>query len=125
MTLDRAKESLEAAELCLAHGLVNSAVSRAYYAMFQATQVALVRVGVDRPTWSHPGLQAAFSTELIHRRKKYPVVFRDYLSSGLAIRHAADYGGAGVSGKVAQRMVRRAAAFLTAVQESVEHGKTS
>jgi len=41
MDIARAQESLQAAELCLQTGLVNSAVSRAYYAMFQAAQVAL------------------------------------------------------------------------------------
>ena len=41
MDLDRAQESLKAAELCLQAGLVNSAASRAYYAMFQAAQAAL------------------------------------------------------------------------------------
>ena len=35
MLLDRAQESLRAAELCLEVELVNSAASRAYYAMFQ------------------------------------------------------------------------------------------
>jgi uncharacterized protein (UPF0332 family) len=58
---------------------VNSAVSRAYYAMFQAAQVALELEGMHRATWSHPGLQAAFTTELMHRRKRYAALFRDYV----------------------------------------------
>jgi hypothetical protein len=64
MQLERALESLQAAELCLEAQLVNSAVSRAYYAMFQAAQVALEAAGVARAQWSHPALQAAFTTEL-------------------------------------------------------------
>ena len=117
MDIARAQESLRAAELCLQSGLVNSAVSRAYYAMFQAAQVALETEGIRRPTWSHPSVQALFTTELIHRRKRYAATFRDYLAAALVVRQAADYGRAGVSHRIAQRQVRRAALFVTAVQE--------
>jgi len=120
MDIARAQESLRAADLCLQAGCVNSAVSRAYYAMFQAAQVALEREGITRLTWSHPSLQAIFTTELIHRRKRYAATFRDYLSAALVVRQAADYGRAGVSQKIAQRMVRRAALFVTAVSEALE-----
>ncbi len=119
-------ESLKAAEVCLKENLVNSAASRAYYAMFQAAQVALETAGFTRTQWSHPGLQAAFATELIYRHKMYPAAFRDYLSSALRVRHAADYSQAGgVSSKIAQRLVRRAASFVSAVEEAVHHGTTS
>ena len=120
MDLERAKESLRAAELCVQAGYVNSAASRAYYAIFQAAQVALERAGVGRATWSHSGLQATFTTELIRCRKTYPASFRDYLSTSLRVRHAADYGGNGVSQKIAQRVLRRATAFVTAVEEALQ-----
>jgi uncharacterized protein (UPF0332 family) len=125
MDIERAQESLKAAQLCLREGLANSAASRAYYAMFQAAQVAMSVVDSTRNEWSHHGLQAAFASELIHRRKVYPTVFRDYLSSGLRVRHVADYGLAGVSGKTAQRLVHRAVSFVTAVEEKMRHGPTS
>ncbi len=120
MELERAQESFRAAELCLEAGCVHSAASRAYYAMFQAAQVALETVGFRRATWSHSGLQAMFTTELVQRRKRYPATFRDYLSAGIVVRQAADYGRAGVSQKIAQRMVRRAAMFVVAVEEAVQ-----
>ena len=125
MDLERAQESLKAAQLCLQEGLVNSAASRAYYAMFQAAQVAMKIAGSPREEWSHAGLQSAFVRELIHQRKIYPAVFRDYLSSGLRTRHVADYRREGVSRKTAQRLVHRAASFVTAVEEKVNHGSTS
>ena len=124
MDIERATESLNAAVVCLEAGLVNSAASRAYYAMSQAAQVALERSGFVRAMWSHPGLQATFATELIHRRKRYPGAFRDYLSSGLAVRQAADYGRAGVSHKVAGRLVRRAGSLVSAIQEDPRDGAT-
>lgn len=122
MRLDRAEESLEAAQLCLEAQLVNSAASRAYYAMFQAAQVALEAAGFVRVQWSHSGLQATFTTELIHRRKLYSATLRDHLASGLGVRQAADYGHAGISGKVAQRLVRRATTFVDVVREVTNAG---
>ena len=92
--------------------------------MFQSAQVALDRVGISRSTWSHPALQAALTTELIHRRKLLSAQFRDYLSAGLAVRHAADYGRTGIGVKVAQRIVRRAIEFVTAV-EALHHGSST
>ena len=122
MLIERAQESLRAAELCLEARLVNSAASRAYYAMFQAAHVALEAAGVARARWSHPALQAAFTTELIDRRRVYPSPFRAHLSIALGVRHTADYGAVGVSSTVANRMVRRAAAFVSAVQDGAGHG---
>ena len=126
MDVARAQESLPAAELCLQQGLVNSAVSRAYYALFQAAHVAMDVAGFAQGEWSHAGLQAAFARELIRRRKIYPAVFREYLSAGLITRQTADYGQSGVSRKVAQRLVRRAASFLAAVKkEAASHERFS
>ncbi len=104
---------------------MNSAASRAYYAIFQAAQVALEIAGVARARWSHPALQASFTSELIHRRKIYPGALRNHLSAGLAVRQAADYETAGVSRMIAHRMVRRAATFVSTVQEGTRHGPTT
>jgi uncharacterized protein (UPF0332 family) len=122
MDLDRAQESLRAAEMCLRAGYANSTASRAYYAMFQAAQVALEHVGSRRVMWSHAGLQAAFATECIHRRKIYPAIFRNHLAFGLEVRQEADYGRAGVSQKAAQRLLQRALAFVSAVEEAISRG---
>jgi uncharacterized protein (UPF0332 family) len=40
MPIDKAKESLQAAELCYAHKLYNSTANRAYYAMWKANRGA-------------------------------------------------------------------------------------
>ena len=90
--------------------------------MFQAAQVAMAVAGFPREEWSHQGLQAAFASELVHRRKVYPAVFRDYLASGLRVRLAADYGPEGVNRKTVQRLVHRAASFVAAVEEKMRHG---
>ena len=116
-------ESVKAAELCLQKGVVNSAVSRANYAMFQASQVALEAGGLVRSEWSHKALHSSFNQGLIHRRKPYPRVLRDYLTSALAVRQAADYGETGDSAKIAQRQARRAANFVQTVEEVIGRGK--
>lgn len=122
MVLERAQESLRAAELCLEAELVNSAASRAYYAMFQAAQVALKATGAARVEWSHAALQAAFTTELIRRRKAYPASLRDHLSVALGVRREADYGSEGVSRTMARRIVRQASVFVATVQEGTRRG---
>jgi uncharacterized protein (UPF0332 family) len=123
MLIERAKESLRASQLCLDEELVNSAASRAYYAMFQAAQVALEFAGVARRRWSHATIQAAFTSELIHRRKIYPIALRQELPDGYGVRQAADYNELGVSRTAAHRMVRRAAVFVSMVQEVTRHGR--
>jgi len=125
MELARAIESLKAAELCLGEGLVNSSASRAYYAMFQAAHIALESEGLVRSEWSHKGLHSSFNQDLIRQKKLYPRVLRDYLTSALAVRQAADYGEAGVSAKIAQRQARRAAAFIKSVEEVISRGYPS
>ena len=125
MEIERAVESLKAAELCLREGLVNSAARRAYYAMFQAAQTALDAQGIIRPEWSHKSLHASFNQQLIHQKKIFPRVFRDYLTSALTVRQAADYGEAGISGKIAERQVRRALAFVKATEEVITSEKRS
>jgi hypothetical protein len=60
--------------------LVNSAASRAYYAMFHAAQVALEAEGLVRSKRSHKALHSNFNQKLRQRRKLYPRVLRDYLT---------------------------------------------
>lgn len=123
--LERAMESLKAAELCLVESLANSAASRAYYAMFQAAQSVLEAQGINRSEWSHKSLHSIFNQQLIHQRKVFPRVFRDYLTSALTVRQAADYGEGGISVKIAQRQVRRASAFVKITAEILTDGKSS
>jgi hypothetical protein len=55
----------------------------------------------------------------------FPRVFRDYLTSALTVRQAADYGEGGISVKIAQRLVRRASAFVNVATEVLIDGKSS
>ncbi|MBM4264024.1 MAG: HEPN domain-containing protein [Deltaproteobacteria bacterium] len=75
MDTNKATESLEAAGLCYDKGLYNSAVSRAYCAMYQAAQYALERAGFKRVEWTHSGLQATFANELTRRQKLFSALW--------------------------------------------------
>jgi uncharacterized protein (UPF0332 family) len=122
MEMTKAEESLAAAELCYAHGLYNSATNRAYYAMFQAAQVALEAARFIRPEWSHAGLHATFANELTRRRKQFaPVLARD-LAIVQELRHTADYRNHDLSARQATRALSKAREFVHTVKRSVSHG---
>ncbi len=119
MPMDRAREALEAAQVCLDRNLFHSAASRVYYAMFWAAQAALARVGVVRSEWSHPALQASFVNELIRRRKLYPALFGQHFNRALQLRLDADYRPKGISQNQATRAVRWAHEFVIALEQEV------
>jgi uncharacterized protein (UPF0332 family) len=74
MDQERVQASLQAAELCLTQGWWDSAVSRAYYALFQAAICALERRGLQRREWTHKGVHSDFVQLFVRRRKLYPRV---------------------------------------------------
>lgn len=117
MSLKKAEECLTVAQRCLQEGWYDSAVNRSYYAMFQAARAALAAAGFRRPWWRHGSLQAAFSTELVRRRKLYPAHFVPYLADAMALRHMADYSDSQAPRREATRMVRCATEFLSHVKE--------
>ena len=71
MNIEKAHESLNAADLCFQNLMYNSTANRAYYAMFQAAIVALKQTGItpQGEQWSHEGVQAMFALELTRQRK--------------------------------------------------------
>ena len=121
MRLEKARESLRAAENCFALGLLNSCASRCYYAMFQAAVVALEAAGFHRDAWSHAALHATFANELIHRRKIYPRPLAEYLNRALFWRNIADYDEAEISQRRARQLVAWARTFVATVEEVTAH----
>lgn len=122
MLLAKAKESAEAARVCFDHGYLNSSVSRAYYAMFQAAQAALDHAGFHRTEWSHAAVQAAFSNELTRRRKIYRPDLARHLVNGLEFRLTADYGDLDMTRGQATQALKWATEFLQNVEEVTRHG---
>lgn len=121
MEMIKAEESLKAAEFCYQQGLYNSSVSRSYYSMYQAAQVALEAAGIIRAEWTHGGLQATFANELIRRRKRYsPFLARD-LNVAQDLRHTADYRDSNVSERQARRVLSKAHEFVDQVRKGLSY----
>ena len=118
--MERASESLAGADSEVANGRYNNAANRAYYACFQAAIAALRWAGVTprraSGEWSHAFVPAQFDGELINRRKLYPPELRGTLSLNQILRTKADYHEARVSHTEASRALRRARAFVEAIQ---------
>lgn len=122
MDQERAQASLRAAECCLTQGLWDSAVSRAYYALFQAAICVLESQGLRRREWTHKGVHSDFVQHFVRRRKLVPASFAGALPSVMQLRHIADYQQPGVSQRQAERAVRRAREFVTLLQREVFDG---
>ncbi len=117
-SLAKAKSILSAAVLCLQADYYDSAISRAYYAMFWAAIAALELTGVAKTgeSWSHSGLASTFGLELIKRRRLLPKLMGRRLQDAYALRVEADYRIAWFSSKQAQRVVNWASEFLNQVE---------
>lgn len=117
MLIEKAYESLRAAELCFAEKLYNSTANRAYYAMFQAMIVALESRGFRSKgkQWSHEAAQSTFATERTRWRKFYSSELVSDLLDVLSIRNQADYKERNVSGEDACDALKAAQQFVEAV----------
>jgi uncharacterized protein (UPF0332 family) len=122
MEIAKANESLKAAERCYAEGLYNSSVSRAYYSMYQAAQVALEAAGLTRAEWTHGALQAAFANEVTRRRKLYSSFLARDLNVVQDLRLTADYRDNNVSMKQAARALAKAREFVTLIKKGISNG---
>jgi uncharacterized protein (UPF0332 family) len=114
----KALENLESAESELTGRRYNASANRAYYAVFHAAIVSLLREGIQPQggQWGHAFVQAQFAGQLVTRRKVYAAEFRDTLPRLEELRERADYGLSHVSQTQAQRALRRAHEFIEAVE---------
>ena len=112
MDWTRAQGSLKAAQLCLEQQLSDSAVSRAYFAAFQAAICALESQGVKHKEWTHKGVHSEFVPRFVSRRKIVPASFASALPNVMRLRHIGDYRQPGVSQKQAERAVHLAREFV-------------
>jgi uncharacterized protein (UPF0332 family) len=118
----KALENIDSAGSELTNRRYNASANRAYYAAFQAAIVALLRAGIEPPgaQWGHAFVQAQFAGQLVSRRKVYPAVLRDTLPRLAELRERADYAITHVSRTQAERALRRAQAFLDAIERGGE-----
>jgi len=118
--LNKAKENINAAQICFDNCLYNACANRMYYALLQAVFVALKSRGIDRGKIDHKRVQADFAEKLIKRQKVYPTQYKSYLSSMQLIRNKADYLQDSITQKVANRWLYRAKDLIELIERKVK-----
>lgn len=108
--LDKARDSVRAAELLVTSGLFDFAVSRAYYAMFYVAQALLLGEGLAFS--KHAGVIAAFGKQFA-KTGRVPAEYHRYLIEGQSKRTIGDYTvRSGLSRADADEQIRRARLFI-------------
>ena len=121
--LNKARSSIAGAELESANGYHDSAVNRAYYAVYQAAVAALVGDGVPpivERFWPHDIVHVKFPSILIDERQRYPRSQRGTLKAIFDERLKADYEPDGVNPRTAAEAVRRARVFVELVSDRLQ-----
>jgi uncharacterized protein (UPF0332 family) len=118
--LERATTSLASARLLLDAGDANSAVSRAYYAVFDAARAALAAHGLRDPfsIKTHHGLWAEFSQSVI-RAGLIPRDAAKVVTGIEKLRLAADYLAEPLPQEVARQSLDDAERFLAACRKAI------
>lgn len=108
--LDKARDSLRAAQLLFQEGFFDFAVSRAYYAMFYVAEALLLEEELSFS--KHSAVIAAFGKHFVKTGKISPEYHR-FLIEGMDSRNVGDYAlHARISKKGASEQIRRAEKFL-------------
>lgn len=116
--LGKATQALTSARVLLDLGDVDGACNRAYYAMFDAAQAALLMSGVPAPDAlgkTHRGLINTFSAYLVKDGPVSKELGRQ-LKRAEEMRLIADYNGESVMQTDAERLVLSAELFVNAMQ---------
>ena len=114
----KATQAMASARLLLERGDVDGACNRAYYAMFDAAQAALLMSGVPAPDAigkTHRGLINTFSAYLVKDGPVSKELGRQ-LKRAEEIRLVADYNGESVTQADAAELVLHAEEFVHAMQ---------
>jgi uncharacterized protein (UPF0332 family) len=85
---ERSDEALLAAQTLLEKGLLADAISRAYYAMYYATQAILTQSGLSSK--SHSGTINIFGQEIVEKGK-VPKQLGKMLNKAHSLRQKSDY----------------------------------
>lgn len=117
--INKARENLRVAQISFDNGFYNASANRAYYSAFQATIFALADKGLTSSTNDHKWVQAAFSGELIKRRKIYPAKLKAYLMEMQTIRNQADYTDESVSKRLAHQQLSKAKEMFTLIEKEL------
>jgi uncharacterized protein (UPF0332 family) len=117
--VNKAEESLQAAQLLAGQGFYNFAVSRAYYTMFYIASAFLLSKGLSFS--SHAGVISAFGQQFA-RTGLVPSEFHRYLIEGQDNRNIGDYDviGPGITETQALEQLTRAAQFIELARQIID-----
>jgi uncharacterized protein (UPF0332 family) len=116
--IESAEERLEAARVLLKRKLYKDAISRAYYAIFQAARAVLATKKLDAR--KHSGIISLFNLHFV-KPETFTRDFSKILSSARDLREASDYDDFYlVSKKEALEAVDNAEKFIKGVKEFLE-----
>jgi uncharacterized protein len=112
--LERAAKAVSAAQILLEKGFMADAVSRAYYAMFYATQAILFKKGLIAK--SHSGTINLFSREIVEKGL-VPKELGKIINKAHALRQKSDYDpSADFEFEDVEKLIEEARNFLVQVR---------
>ena len=115
--LQKAKESLEAAELLKREGYTGFSASRAYYSMFYVAEALLFSKKLSFS--SHSAVIAAFGKEFV-KTGMIDAKFHRYLIDAQDLRNVGDYGvGKKITYEQAQEILQWAREFISSTEETL------
>jgi len=120
--LTKARTTVRSARLLLDAGDTNSAVNRAYYAMFYAAQAALAAVdGKLLKTKSHATIIRRFGKHIVEERGFDRSMGRLFAQAEV-VRIGADYDDVPLAEAAARNALECAERFVSAVELFIERG---
>lgn len=116
--LKQPDESLAAAKMLLEEGLLNSAVNRAYYAMFYAV-LALLALQ-KKETSKHSSAISLFDKDYV-KTGVFPKELSRWLHNAFDLRQRSDYGVQYIPlGEEAREVIEKADAFVRQIKEKMK-----
>ena len=116
--LDKAVQSIRAAELLLNEGYFSFAASRAYYSMFYAVEALLLSRELSFSR--HSGVITAFGKEFV-KTGAFDSRFHRYLINAFELRNAGDYGAVqAVSEENARQVIEESRELLAVIDQFLE-----
>lgn len=114
--LHKGRAFLQDAQLCVDHGRYDSAVSRAYYAMFRAAIALLEHYGDVRPGWNHGRLEQALRRRMLRESGLVQDGDVREFRSVYALRVIADYRDRPITLQEALTSLNAAYRFVTKIE---------
>jgi uncharacterized protein len=116
--LDKAAQSISAAQLLLKDGYIDFSASRTYYAMFYAVEALLL--SREHSFSKHSAVISAFGKEFV-KTGIFDSRFHRYILNAFDLRNAGDYGSIhAVSEEKARQTIEEASELLAAISQYLE-----